>query len=77
MNSAHPEHLGEWSKARRADGVLMSLALSRLPNGATVVTFTDLTDLERFTAEQAGVLQAAAHPSTTQLMTQTAAYAYV
>jgi hypothetical protein len=52
VNSATPETLGEWSKTRRADGVLLSLSLSRLPNGATVVTFTDLTDLERFTAEQ-------------------------
>jgi hypothetical protein len=32
----------------RADGRTISLALSRLPNGATVVTFSDLTDLERF-----------------------------
>ena len=52
VNSAHPENLNEWSKTRRADGKLISLALSRLPNGATVVTFSDLTDLERFTNEQ-------------------------
>ncbi len=77
VNSAHPENLGEWSKARRADGMLMSLALSRLPNGATVVTFTDLTDLERFTAEQAHALQAGVHQASTQLMAQTAGYAYV
>jgi PAS domain-containing protein len=52
VNSANPESLSEWGKARRADGRLVSLALSRLPNGATVVTFSDLTDLERFGAEQ-------------------------
>jgi PAS domain-containing protein len=52
VNSANPESLSEWGKARRADGKPISLALSRLPNGATVVTFTDLTDLERFNAEQ-------------------------
>jgi len=51
-SSAIPESLGEWSKSRRADGKLISLALARLPNGATVVTFSDLTDFERFTAEQ-------------------------
>jgi PAS domain-containing protein len=52
VNSANPESLGEWGNARRSDGKAISLALSRLPNGATVVTFTDLTDLERFSAEQ-------------------------
>jgi len=52
VSSAIPESLGEWSKSRRADGKLISLALARLPNGATVVTFSDLTDFERFTAEQ-------------------------
>lgn len=48
VNSATPESFGEWGKAVRADGRTISLALSRLPNGATVVTFSDLTDLERF-----------------------------
>jgi len=48
VNSAAPESLGEWGKTKRADGRVISLSLSRLPNGATVVTFTDLTDLERF-----------------------------
>jgi PAS domain-containing protein len=50
VNSASPERFGEWGKTRRADGRIISLALSRLPNGATVVTFTDLTDLEQFNA---------------------------
>ena len=48
VNSATPERFGEWGKAKRADGRVISLALSRLPNGATVVTFTDITDLEQF-----------------------------
>jgi PAS domain-containing protein len=52
VNSATPERFGEWGKARRADGRIISLALSRLPNGATVVTFTDLTDLEQFDSLQ-------------------------
>ena len=50
VNSATPERFGEWGKAVRADGRIISLALSRLPNGATVVTFTDITDLEQFGA---------------------------
>jgi len=48
VNSATPERFGEWGKATRADGRTISLALSRLPNGATVVAFTDITDLEQF-----------------------------
>lgn len=50
VNSATPECLGEWSKTRRADGRVISLSLSRLPNGTTVVAFTDITDLEKFSA---------------------------
>jgi PAS domain-containing protein len=41
-----------WRKAERADGRIIALSLSRLPNGATIATFTDVTDLERFTAMQ-------------------------
>ena len=48
INSPSPERFGEWGRARRADGRIMSLSLSRLPNGATIVTFADITDLERF-----------------------------
>ena len=50
INSATPECFGEWSKTRRADGRVISLSLSRLPNGTTVVAFTDITDLEKFSA---------------------------
>ncbi|HEX4026587.1 MAG TPA: PAS-domain containing protein [Rhizomicrobium sp.] len=60
VNSATPESFGEWGKTRRADGRIISLSLSRLPNGATVVTFTDLTDLEQFSALKPGASHAAA-----------------
>ena len=60
VNSTTPESFGEWGKTRRADGRMISLSLSRLPNGATVVTFTDLTDLEQFSALTSGASHAAA-----------------
>jgi PAS domain-containing protein len=60
VNSASPESFGEWGKTRRADGRVISLSLSRLPNGATVVTFTDLTDLEQFGALEPNSSHAAA-----------------
>jgi PAS domain-containing protein len=50
VNSMEQERRGKWIKATRADGRTVSLCSSRLPNGATVVTFVDLTDLERFEA---------------------------
>ena len=50
VNSMEQHRRGKWSKATRADGRVVSLCSSRLPNGATVVTFADLTDLERFEA---------------------------
>ena len=50
VNSATPERFGEWSKTRRADGRTISLSLSRLPNGSTVVAFADISDLEAFAA---------------------------
>ncbi len=52
VNSTSPERFGEWGKARRADGRTISLALSRLPNGATMASFSDLTDLEEFRQQQ-------------------------
>jgi hypothetical protein len=48
VSAAAPEQSGEWSNAKRADGRIISLALSRLPNGATMASFSDLTDLEKF-----------------------------
>jgi PAS domain-containing protein len=50
VNSMEQQRRGKWSKAMRADGRIVSLCSSRLPNGATVVKFVDLTDLERFEA---------------------------
>lgn len=52
VNSAQPERFGEWGRAMRADGRSISLSLSRLPNGATAVSFTDITDLEKFESFQ-------------------------
>jgi len=60
VNSATPERFGEWSKSRRADGRTISLSLSRLPNGTTVVAFTDITDLEEFAALAEDASQAVA-----------------
>jgi PAS domain-containing protein len=60
VNSATPERFGEWSKTKRADGRTISLSLSRLPNGTTVVAFTDITDLEEFAALAEDVSQAVA-----------------
>jgi len=48
VSAAAPERFGEWGKAKRADGRIISLALSRLPNGATMASFADITDLEKF-----------------------------
>ncbi len=50
VNAAEPERLGEWGQLARADGRSMTLSMSRMPDGATLVSFTDLTDLERFEA---------------------------
>ena len=48
VNSSEPARYGEWGHLARADGRSLSLALTRLPEGATVVSFTDVTDLQRF-----------------------------
>jgi PAS domain-containing protein len=52
VTSMEQERRGKWGKATRADGRIISLCSSRLPNGASVITFMDLTDLERFEALQ-------------------------
>ncbi len=51
INAANPEHLRGRIKAIRQDGRLISLSMTRLPNGATAVAFSDETDLERFGSE--------------------------
>lgn len=48
VNAAEPERLGEWGQLARADGRSMTLSMSRMPDGSTLVAFTDITDLERF-----------------------------
>jgi hypothetical protein len=48
VNSSQPERLGEWGDLARADGKALSLSLKRLPDGATLVTFVDNTDVARF-----------------------------
>jgi PAS domain-containing protein len=60
ITSAEPERCNDWGKAVRADGRVISLSMARLPNGATIATFCDLTDLERFRDEQAKKPHAAA-----------------
>ena len=47
-NSAEPARYSEWGKVTRSDGRILSLSLSRLPLGATLVIFADLTDIKRF-----------------------------
>jgi PAS domain-containing protein len=48
--SQNPERYSEWGNISRPDGRLISLAPVRLPNGSTLITFRDLTDIERFRA---------------------------
>jgi PAS domain-containing protein len=50
--SDEPERCNEWGKVRRTDGRIIALSMARLPNGATAVTFSDLTEIERFEAAQ-------------------------
>jgi PAS domain S-box-containing protein len=51
VTSDEPERCAEWGKAHRADGRIISVSMSRLPNGATVVTFTDLSAVKRYQSE--------------------------
>ena len=46
--SDNPEPYREWGYLTRADGREIHLTPTRLPNGATLVTFRDMTDLMRF-----------------------------
>ena len=57
VTSQNPERYGEWGNVTRPDGRVISLAPARLPNGATLITFRDVTDIERFQA----VLSEATH----------------
>jgi PAS domain-containing protein len=48
VNAPNPERFGEWGQILRADGRSLTLSLVRLPDGATLVSFTDMTDVQRF-----------------------------
>jgi PAS domain-containing protein len=52
VNSSALDRQQRWKSVRRADGRNITLSMTRLPNGATIVFFTDLTDLQRFEAMQ-------------------------
>lgn len=60
ITSAEPERCNDWGKVVRADGRVISLSMARLPNGATIATFCDLTDLERFHDERSKIPNAVA-----------------
>lgn len=46
--AAQPERLNDWGKVGRSDGRAISLSLSRLPDGSTMATFSDLTEAMHF-----------------------------
>ncbi len=48
VTATNPERYGQWGNITRSDGKVIALAPSRLPDGATLVTFRDMTDIERF-----------------------------
>ena len=50
VTSQNPERYSEWGNVTRPDGRIIALAPARLPNGATLITFRDVTDIERFQA---------------------------
>ena len=50
VTSASPDHLGGYFVVERSDERIISIALTRLPDGATLVTFSDLTDHVRLQA---------------------------
>ena len=44
VNAMEPVRSDAWNTIRRADGRTLSLSVTRLPDGATMVSFSDLTD---------------------------------
>jgi hypothetical protein len=50
INSTGPEERSEPIEVARSDGRILSIALARLPDGATFVGFHDVTDLRRLEA---------------------------
>lgn len=51
VTSAAPERHREWGEVERSDGMIISLSLAPLPDGATLASFADVTD--RFRIESA------------------------
>jgi signal transduction histidine kinase len=51
VTAAAPERRREWGEVERSDGCVLSLSLAPLPDGATMVSFVDVTD--RFRIETA------------------------
>ena len=51
VNAGKPEDYNEWASARRSDGSAISLSLARLPDGATIATFSEVSDEFRFIGE--------------------------
>jgi len=58
LASDEPERCNDWGHVERADGKSISLTMSRLPSGATLVMFADVTNLRRFEAERADAFDA-------------------
>lgn len=50
VNAPDPSRFGEWGQLVRADGRALTLSLTRLPDGATLVSFSDMAELRRFQA---------------------------
>jgi PAS domain-containing protein len=50
VNSPQPERHDQWSTIKRQDGTVVALSMSRLPDGATLVRFENVTDVMRFEA---------------------------
>jgi PAS domain-containing protein len=58
LASDEPERCNDWGHVDRADGKSISLTMSRLPNGATLVMFADVTNMRRFEAARADAFDA-------------------
>ena len=43
VNAAEPQQYNSWNTIKRADGHMIALSLTRLPDGATMATFSDLS----------------------------------
>jgi len=59
INAAEPERYNEWSTIKRADGRVIAISLTRLPDGSTMAAFSDMTDYIRLENNLRSGLQAA------------------